>query len=248
MSGAHYPLHPGKHTLPAVPDPGEHAAYVRGKDPDATLSGVHGVLLVHQARVLAHAADRHAARWLGNWTRGDLYLIEKDGGAVALCGGFGPGAPAAALVVEQLIVLGADRVITVGTAAALHEDLPPGTLVVCDKALRDEGTSHHYLPHARYAHPGPPLTRAVEGVLRARGLRPRRGPTWTTDALYRETRAEVTAYVHEGVLTADMEAAAVFSVAQFRSIEAAAVFTVADSLAARQPRQDTHPVHSVLQD
>ncbi|GGZ22541.1 hypothetical protein GCM10010387_14680 [Streptomyces inusitatus] len=231
------PLHPGKHILPAVPDPAEHAAYVREREPAATLADLDGVVLLYQRHMVKQAVSRHAARRL-DWVRADLRVLEYQGGEAGICGGFGPGAPAAALVLEQLIALGARRVITVGTAASLRADLRPGDLVVCDSALRDEGVSHHYLPPRAHITPSPHLTGHLADSLRALDVPVRQGPTWTTDAPYRETAAEIAGYGSLGVLTADMEAAGVFAVAEHRDIEAAAVFAVADTLIDRRPRQD----------
>ncbi|MFE9661817.1 nucleoside phosphorylase [Streptomyces sp. NPDC005955] len=233
------PLHPGKHALPTVPDPAEHAAYVREREPTATLDDLGGVILVYQTHMIDHAASRYFARRL-DWVRADLRVLSHPGGEVGICGGFGPGAPAAALVLEQLVALGARRVITIGTAASLRADLRPGDLVVCDSALRDEGVSYHYLPPQAHISPSSDLTGRLVDSLRTLEIPLRLGSGWTTDAPYRETAAEIAGYSRLGVLTADMEAAGVFAVAEHRSIEAAAVFVVADSLLDRRPRQD-HP-------
>ncbi|MER7109437.1 nucleoside phosphorylase [Streptomyces sp. NPDC000229] len=240
-----FPLHPGKHALPAATDPGEHADYVRTWQPAATLAGLDGVVLTYQRRVLDQAGTAHRSSRL-NWVRGDLLVLERRGRWLAVCGGFGLGAPAAALVLEQLIALGVRRVITVGTAASLRTELQAGELVVCDNALRDEGVSHHYLPPGSRVRPSKGLSERLAEALRGRGVTVRRGSGWTTDAPYRETAAEVTRYGRLGVLTADMEAAGVFAVAERRGVDAAAVFAVADSLAERRPRQDRAETHTAL--
>ncbi|WP_063817197.1 nucleoside phosphorylase [Streptomyces hygroscopicus] len=241
-----FPLHPGKYALPAVTDPAEHAEFIRARYPQATLADIDGTVLLYQRHVLEQATASYPSRRL-NWVRGDLFTLEHHGRQVAVCGGFGLGAPATALVLEQLIALGARRVITVGTAAALHPDLPPGQLVVCDGALRDEGVSHHYLPPGSRIKPSKQLTEHLTESLRKRGIIGRHGPGWTTDAPYRETEAEVARYGRLGLLTADMEAAAVFAVAQHRGIDAAAVFAVADSLVERRPRHEQHQTRTALQ-
>ncbi|MFF8991161.1 nucleoside phosphorylase [Streptomyces sp. NPDC014983] len=240
-----FPLHPGKYALRAVTDPTEHAQHVRGQYPKATLADVDGVVLLHQQDVLKQAVTRYPSRRV-HWVRGELFILKRRDRQVAVCGGFGLGAPAATLVLEQLIALGARRVITVGTAATLRSDLSPGQLVICDNALRDEGVSHHYLPPGSHIKASQQLTRDLAGSLRARGVDARRGPSWTTDALYRETSAEVSRYGGHGVLTADMEAAAVFAVAKYRRIDAAAVFAVADSLVERQTRHGQSQVGVAL--
>ncbi|MBB4781846.1 nucleoside phosphorylase [Streptomyces rapamycinicus] len=245
MSPTAFPLHPGKHELPAVPDPAEHAARVRARHPGATLKHFAGIVIVYQAHVMEYADRCYRPRLLNEWIRGDLRMFDHHGHAFGLCGGFGVGAPAAALVLEQLITLGATRFITVGTAAALSPDLLPGTLVVCREALRDEGVSRHYLPPTASIRPSPDLTDHLVRTIRATRVPARSGPTWTTDAPYRETEAEVAQYGASGVLTADMEAAAVFAVAAYRAVHAAAVFAVADTLVNRRPH-DTQTTQRAL--
>ncbi|MFJ3300123.1 nucleoside phosphorylase [Streptomyces bacillaris] len=245
-----FPLHPGKHALPAVPDPAEHATYVRTTDPEADLSTLDGVVLLYQGRLQEHALRTYRTRPRPGWVRGGLHLVEDPGRRFALCGGFGLGAPAAALIVEQLAALGTQRIITVGTAASLQHDLRPGVLVVPTSALRDEGLSHHYLPPGRTASPSPALTRHLTEVLASYDVPVRRGPIWTTDAPYRETTAEVTRYGAEGILAAEMEAAAVFAVGHCRTVAVATVLAIADSLVDRCPRRhspDTeHALHVAL--
>ncbi|MFJ2223680.1 nucleoside phosphorylase [Streptomyces anulatus] len=245
-----FPLHPGKHALPAVPDPAEHAAYVRTTDPEADLAPFDGVVLLYQGRILEHALRTYRTHPRPGWVRGGLHLVEDQGRGFALCGGFGLGAPAAALVVEQLVALGTQRIITVGTAASLQHDLRPGALVVCTSALRDEGLSHHYLPPGRTASPSPALTRHLTEALAPYDAPVTCGSIWTTDAPYRETTAEVTRYGAEGILAADMEAAAVFAVGHCRTVAVATVLAIADSLVDRRPRQhspDTeHALHTAL--
>jgi uridine phosphorylase len=140
------------------------------------------------------------------------------------------GAPGAAIVVEELAALGTRAVIGVGTAGAIGDGLALGDLVVCSGALRDEGTSHHYAPPDRFALPDPGLT----GRLRARLPGAAHGPSWTTDAPYRETVEEIAAYRGEGILTVDMEAAAVFTVAGLYGLAAASAFCVSDVLHGQQ--------------
>ncbi|WP_326812462.1 nucleoside phosphorylase [Streptomyces scopuliridis] len=146
-----------------------------------------------------------------------------------------------------MIALGARAVVTVGTAGALHHRLHPGDLVISDRALRDEGTSHHYLPPGRYTEPDPTLSQHLTSALTSTERPVYTGGTWTTDALYRETPAEAQRYAAEGLLTVEMEAAAVFAVARHRGIPAAAAFTVADSLVDRQPRADSREVSTGLE-
>jgi uridine phosphorylase len=162
--------------------------------------------------------------------RGDVYLLD-DG--VAVVGGLGVGGPSAAMAVEELGAAGVRRFVIVGMAGGLQADLEPAGFVVCDSALRDEGVSHHYLPWGRWVRPAEKLTASLVSELRSAGSADepvRVGPTWTTDAPYRETAEEVRAFRAEGVVTVEMEAASVFAVAEVRGYQAAAAFVVSDLL------------------
>lgn len=162
--------------------------------------------------------------WFSIWRR--------EGTELGIVTGFGIGAPAAAMVLEELVELGATRFVSLGFAGALSNDLDFDDVVVCSKALRDEGVSHHYLAAARYSHPSPTLSaRLLEALSRGEG-RASEGPTWTIDAIFRETIEEATAYRDEGILTVDMEAAALFAVGEVLGVEVAAIFTISDHLLA----------------
>ena len=91
--------------------------------------------------------------------------------------------------------------------------------------------SHHYLPPAKLATAPTELTAALGAAMTAAGLQFRRGVSWTIDAPYRETVAEVRHYQAEGVLCVEMEAAALFAVGQVRGLQVASAFVISDSLA-----------------
>jgi uridine phosphorylase len=161
----------------------------------------------------------------------DLHTFDDTDGTVGVIGGFGIGAPAATAIVESLRAIGVRQFVSVGAAGGLKPGLEPGDVIVCDRAVRDEGVSHHYLPSALWAESSPDLTARLHGHLDAAGLSPSPGSAWTIDAPFRETVAEAAHYAAEGVAVVEMEAAALFSVAQVRSVEVAAAFAISDSLA-----------------
>ena len=105
-----------------------------------------------------------------------------------------------------------------------------GDIVVCDRAIRDEGTSHHYLPPDTYAHASSAATARLVDALQATGTPHSVGTSWTIDAPYRETIAEVRHYQAEGVLAVEMEAAALFAVAAYRGVEMGSLLTISDTL------------------
>jgi uridine phosphorylase len=174
--------------------------------------------------------DEQALRYPWNY-RGDVHVLGGRGGRVAIAGGMGVGAPAAAMLVEELGAHGVRNFVILGIAGSLQSSLPAGSMVLCDKALRDEGVSQHYLAPGRYIAADADLTRRLAGQFRGRAIDCATGPSWTTDAPYRETREEARQYRAEGIQTVEMEAAAVFAVAQVRGYAAAAVFVVSDVLA-----------------
>jgi uridine phosphorylase len=140
------------------------------------------------------------------------------------------GAPMAAIIVEELAPLGTAAFIGIGAAGGIGDGLAPGDLVVCSSALRDEGTSHHYAPPERFALPDAALTARLRARLPAAAY----GPTWTIDAPYQETAEEIACYQDEGILTVEMEAAALFTVARLRGVAAASAFCVSDVLHGEQ--------------
>jgi uridine phosphorylase len=163
-----------------------------------------------------------------------VHIITRGNGRSAVAGDFGIGAPVAALVMEHLIAWGVRRFFSIGFAGALQPEAAVGDIVVCSGAVRDEGVSHHYAPAERYARPSQGLSDALRAELTSRGLKHTTGETWTVDAPYRETVAEARHYQAEGVLSVEMEAAAVFTVARHHGVEAAAAFVISDSLAEEQ--------------
>jgi uridine phosphorylase len=146
----------------------------------------------------------------------------------------GVGASSAAARLEHMIALGCRKFVACGGAGVLVGSIGVGHIVVPTAAIRDEGTSYHYLPPAREVAPTRRALEAVEAVLRENNHDYVRGKTWTTDAVYRETRPRMARRQNEGCLVVEMEAAAFFAVARFRRVEFAQILYGGDSLAGRR--------------
>lgn len=142
----------------------------------------------------------------------------------------GIGSPHAAAVLDDLIFLGGKIFINVGCAGGLSEK----GVFLCSKALRDEGTSYHYLSHKTYSYPDRVLTEMLGNSLKRYSLEFKEGSNWTIDAPYRETVKEVEHYRKKGILTVDMEVSALFAVAEFRRVKIAAVLVVSDILGGKR--------------
>jgi uridine phosphorylase len=161
--------------------------------------------------------------------RHPLYVHKVQGQRVAL---FHPGvgAPLAAALLEEVIALGCRNFIACGGAGVLNRELAQGHLVVPTAAVRDEGTSYHYLPPGREALPSPAAVVSIEETLQRRKVEYILGKTWTTDAIYRETRPRMALRRSEGCITVEMEAAALFAVAHFRGVHLGQILYCGDNL------------------
>ena len=226
-----FPNFSGKHSQVSTPlvTPERFVRHVRERGLLEGFVAPAGVILLYQrpyARALLQREPHRPSPPFPEW----LHLLDRADGKVGILAFFGIGGPAMSTVVETLAALGTRRFVNLGAAGGLQPGDRVGDLVVCDAAVRDEGLSHHYLPPARYAHPSAALTRVLADRLTANGLAYKRGATWTIDAPFRETAEELRHYREEGVLTVEMEAAALFAVAQHRQFDAAAAFVVSDTL------------------
>ncbi len=184
-------------------------------------------------RLLERAEIREVACLRSEIGRHPVYQMEFEGRRLAM---FHPGvgAPLAAGLLEESIALGCRRFIACGGAGVLDRTIGLGHLVVPTSAVRDEGTSYHYLPPGREVSPSAEGLAAVEAVLKRRGCAYLRGKTWTTDALYRETAEKVRRRREEGCLVVEMEAAALFAVARFRGVSLAQILYGGDDVSGEE--------------
>jgi uridine phosphorylase len=142
----------------------------------------------------------------------------------------GVGAPLATGFLEELIALGCRAFVAAGGAGVLVPELTLGHVIVPTAAVRDEGTSYHYLPPGREVAADPEVVAAIVATLERHQVPFVAGKTWTTDGFYRETRARMARRVAEGCLTVEMEAAACFAVAAFRGVRYGQLLYAGDDL------------------
>ena len=232
-----FPIVPDKHRLPAMLTAEQMIAFRRAQ---GGLAGdaPRGVIICLYTGIMPRFGWRYRSRRVKGW-RGDLYLIDRTARRVGVLGNIGIGAPAITNAAEELIAWGTKRLILLSLAGGLQPDLAPGSIVVCDRAIRDEGTSYHYLPAARDVRATPELVAAISRTLEQRGLTHVVGATWSTDAPYRETREEAQQFGAEGISAVDMESGGLFAAGTARSVEVASTFVIADSLAG--PRWTSPP-------
>ena len=155
--------------------------------------------------------SRRAAGWACYHT--DMDVTEQAGITLGIVG-LAVGAPFAVLVAEQLFASGCRLLISVTSAGQIAPVGPPPYFVLIDRALRDEGTSQHYLPPAPFADADATLAERAWQALGALRVPVHRGTAWTTDAPYRETEPAIAAAHAQGALAVEMEAAALYAFAQ----------------------------------
>ena len=170
-------------------------------DPDGDI--VDHVLAVKAARRSTDWACYHTKLW--EWHEGGVRY-----GVI----GHAVGASFAVLVAEQAFVSGCKLMLSVTSAGQIRDLGPPPYHIVIDRALRDEGTSYHYLPPSPWSDADPALVALADTAFADCGQTIRRGATWTTDAPFRETETAIASRAATGVAAVEMEAAALYAFAR----------------------------------
>lgn len=187
-------------------------------DPDGDIAG---------HRVAAGRAERDP-HWACYHTA--LHRVAVDGLEIGIVGG-AVGAPFAVLVAEELFACGCRLLLSVTSAGQIMPAGEPPYFVLIERALRDEGTSLHYQPPARYSHLAPALAARLRPALAALPTPVYVGAAWTTDAPFRETAAAIAAARAEGILAVEMESAALYAMAAARGRAVACFAQVTNQMA-----------------
>lgn len=140
------------------------------------------------------------------------------------------GGAGAVQIMEQMIAGGARKIIAAGCCGALEAGAE-GDFFIPTAALRQEGTSYHYLPPAREVELSKEAIDAIEKTLTAQNLSYRKCKTWTTDGFYRETKEMVLYRKSEGYSVVEMECASMAACAKMRNVIFGQLLFTADSLA-----------------
>lgn len=166
--------------------------------------------IVRQLR--AEGRARRHEGWVCYHT--DLWLFDLDGREIGVVG-CAVGASFAVLVAEEMFASGCDLLVSVTSSGQITPAGRPPYFVLIDRALRDEGTSYHYLPPADWSAAPGDLLSSLEGAFES-GPRVLRGAVWTTDAPFRETEAAIAAAKAQAILAVEMEAAGLYAFARAR--------------------------------
>ena len=149
----------------------------------------------------------------------EVYELSHKGKSITVVCPTACGSPVAGALLESLIASGCRKFVACGSAGALKSDLHEGFVVVPTGAVRDEGTSYHYLFPSRRVDANSDVVEKLEQVVKRHHVNYELGLTWTTDAPFRETRGKIARRKKEGCLTVEMESAAFMAVAEFRGVK-----------------------------
>lgn len=140
------------------------------------------------------------------------------------------GGPYAVLIAEQLKASGAELILGLTSAGRVSRSLPLPSLVVAREAVRDEGTSYHYIAPGESVESDTELVAALAHGVGSLGLPVSCGRVWTTDAPYRETQQQLDTHAAEGVLAVEMQAASLFAFSKATSMPVGVVALVSNAV------------------
>lgn len=146
----------------------------------------------------------------------------------------GIGCPSASIAVEELANIGAECFIRIGSSAALREGIAIGDLLIATGSMKNEGTSRFYVPDGFPAIPDFELTRFLADT--AKRMQPELGFAFhmgigaSDDSFYGESQEWIDNLARLGVMNVEMEASAIFTVAQQRRLRAASICAVSGNL------------------
>jgi len=221
-----FPNLPGKERLASVYRADDFVEHLRtsGWDPGPL---PEGVIFTYGGFDLMCSAqpDRFSMNPMLGPGPGRFFVVNATDARVGVCC-MGIGAPAVVAQMEVLVSLGVRRFLSIGSAGGLDPTYTPGDVVVLTGAVRDEGTSFHYVAPETAVSPDTTLTEDLATALARSDIATTRGGTWTTDAPYRQTADEISALRDRGVRVVEMEASALFALASVRAVPMASAVVI----------------------
>jgi len=187
-------------------------------DPDGDM--VRYLRRTGRTRSVEHWACYHTEMW----------RFEHEGLEFGVVG-CAVGASFAVLLAEQMFASGCGFLISVTSSGQITPVGEAPYFILIDKALRDEGTSYHYLPPSRFAEAAPEVLARLAPLVGAAPVTVHQGATWTTDAPYRETEAAIAVHREAGILAVEMEAAALYAFSRARGCPVACFAHVTNTMA-----------------
>ncbi|TNC96072.1 MAG: purine or other phosphorylase family 1 [Stygiobacter sp.] len=187
-------------------------------DPDGDM--VRYLRRTGRAQPVKYWACYHTEMWLFEWDGIEMGVV-----------GCAVGAPFAVLLAEQMFASGCRFLISVTSSGQITPVGEPPYFILIDRALRDEGTSYHYLSPSRFAEADPMVLEWLAPLVGNAPVTVHQGATWTTDAPYRETEHAIVSHRAAGILAVEMEAAALYAFSRARGFAVACFAHVTNTMA-----------------
>ena len=162
-----------------------------------------------------------------------IYKLEYNGTKIALFNSY-VGSAGCSAVIEDLFAMGLEKLVLFGTCGVLDGEIGDCSIVIPDSAVRDEGTSYHYMAASDEVKVNEKYIDDFKQYLDERDISYTVGKVWTTDGIYRETREKVKRRKSQGCICVDMECSAVAALAKFRGKDVLHFFYAADNLDAEE--------------
>jgi uridine phosphorylase len=144
------------------------------------------------------------------------------------------GAPLAGGQIDEISAMGCKKFIACGMCGVLQKDIAVGHLIIPISAVRDEGTSYHYVKPSREIVANERVVQVIENTLLGEKIPYIKAKTWTTDAFYRETPQKIVQRKNEGCVTVEMETSAYMAVSQYNNVEFGQILCSGDSLSGEE--------------
>ena len=132
--------------------------------------------------------------------------------------------------IENLNVNGVDTLIIFGNCGVLDKNIEDCSIIIPNKAYREEGTSYHYLPDSEYVELDGKYTELFKKILKEYNFDYTEGATWTIDAFYRETKEKIEMYQRKGVVCVEMEGASIGAVCKYKKMNYFTFYYAGDNL------------------
>jgi len=184
-------------------------------------------------KILSQYNNKVISQFGAGSLRFPLYELDYKGKKIALMQA-GVGAPIAAAQIEELVVAGCKKFIVCGMCGVLEHNIPVGNLLIPTVAVRDEGTSYHYIEPSREIEADGRIVQIIEDTLNEENIPHIKVKTWTTDAFFRETKKKVELRKSEGCVTVEMETSAYIAAARYNNVEFGQILCAGDSLAGEE--------------
>jgi uridine phosphorylase len=181
-------------------------------------------------KVITEHPHKTVSHFLSEGINYPLYELDYRGEKIGLIQA-AVGAPLAAAQIEELSAMGCKKFLACGMCGVLQKEIAVGHLIIPTAAVRDEGTSYHYVKPAREITANERIVQIIENTLLEKKIPYIKAKTWTTDAFYRETPQKIAQRKSEGCVTVEMEASAYMVASQYNNVEFGQILCSGDSLA-----------------